>query len=301
MAEYAGKGPQACWAAIHAAMPQAVLSGIIGDRAHTYGYHRGRNYVSGGDYSATQADDRAGPGEAASALDVSLNPNDMKIVTQRLIDAVNKNDPRLHCVREFYGTTTGTTVTGRDVRTKSVVTSDPSHLTHEHVSFYRRWADNPTECAKMAEVFLGKGTSGGTGDDPVPKEMRLYTSAAKKTSYKKGTWVTLGFDKYVKGTSGGFSACLPANASRFICTVDLTYTNLPPDQNAWIRIQNWDAATNKQTGLFPMAELRGTTGKTTLSYTRVGSLPAKRTYLRVLVTGTNDGVIEAADWRIQYW
>lgn len=80
-----------------------------------------------------QSDDRAGPGQAACALDVSLNQSDMKTVTQRLITAVNNGEGassagRLWTLREFFGTTNGTEVTGRDVRTGNWVTSDDSHL-----------------------------------------------------------------------------------------------------------------------------------------------------------------------------
>ena len=164
MAERAGKGPQAAWSAIHAAMPQAKLSGIVGDRNHKYGYDRGRSFI-GNDYSTQAADDKAGPGEAASALDVTLSTADMKAVTTRLIKAVDANDSRLHCLREFFGTTNGSSVTGRDVRSKRWVSSDSSHLWHVHLSFYRKWADS-AECKKVAEVFTGKGSAGGGGTTP---------------------------------------------------------------------------------------------------------------------------------------
>lgn len=129
MAEFAPAAIRACYETIRAAIPGAVLSGIVGDKAHTYGYHRGRAFVSSSDYSVQRADDKRGHPEAASALDVSLNPVEMKRVTQRLIDATHSGDARLHtAVREFFGTTDGRTVTGRDVRDRRVVTSDASHL-----------------------------------------------------------------------------------------------------------------------------------------------------------------------------
>lgn len=303
MTEYAGKGPKAGWDAIHKFMPQAQLSGIVGDRAHTYGYHRGRNYVGRGDYSATQADDRAGPGEAASALDVTLNPSDMITVTKRLIAAVNRNDPRLHGLREFYGTTNGKVVTGRDVRTHNVVTSDPSHLWHIHCSGYRRWADDPASWVKIAEVFAGKGSSTPTPkpEADMPTQIVLSKSVKKPTKIAAaGTWVCCTWDAWnPKGSSGGNSMVLADTAKFFSLTVDLTFDSLPPDQNAWIRVQTLDRS-NKQLALYPMAEIRGTTGATALTYSRIGSVSAK-TNLRILVSATVACNVLSGQWRALQW
>ena len=281
----------------------------MGDRAHTFGYHRGRNYVSAGDYSATQADDRAGPGEAASALDVTLNPADMITVTKRLIAAVNRNDPRLHGLREFYGTTNGKVVTGRDVRTHNVVTSDPSHLWHIHCSGYRRWADDPKAWQLIAEVFTGKGSAVSTTPKPtpkpeadMPKQIVLSASVKKPTAItaKPGVWATVAWDAWApKGTSGGASMVLPDTASLFSMTVDLTFDKLPPEHNAWVRVQVLDRK-NVQKALYPPAEIRGTTGASALSYSRIGSVPAK-TNLRLLVTATIPCNVLSAQWRCLYW
>ena len=282
-------------------MPQAQLSGIIGDRAHTYGYHRGRDFVANNDYSAVQADDRQGSGQAACALDVSLSDADMKTVTQRLIDAVRKKDPRLKSVREFYGTINGTTVTGRDVRTGNVVTSDPSHLWHEHVSFYRRWGDDEAECRKVAEVFAGKGspTPPPSEDDDMPKQIVLSNASGQKTAISKASeWYPVGWDAK-QASTGGLSMVLPDAASLFTMTVDLTFDKLPPDHNAYIRVQTLDR-NNKQRALYPVAELRGTTGATALSYSRVGSVSAKCN-MRILVSSTAVCNITSAQWRCLYW
>lgn len=59
---------------------------------------------------------------------MTLSDADMKTVSKRLNQAVNNGDERLHCLREWYGTTNGWEVTGRDVRTGAYVTSDDSHL-----------------------------------------------------------------------------------------------------------------------------------------------------------------------------
>ena len=45
MAEYAPAAIRGLYNLIKAGLPSAEMSGIIGDTAHTYGYHRCRNVV----------------------------------------------------------------------------------------------------------------------------------------------------------------------------------------------------------------------------------------------------------------
>jgi hypothetical protein len=297
--EYAGKGPKACWDAI--TVKSAQLSGIVGDSAHTYGYHRGRNYVSSSDYSVQQADDRAGPGEAASALDVTMNDADMKTVSKRLNDAVNKKDSRLHCLREWYGTTNGTSVTGRDVRTGNYITSDSSHLWHVHLSFYRKWADDPAEAQKVAAVFNGTsgGTSGG-GDDDMPKQLYLTNKKGQVTKLAKaGTWYCVGWDAALANT-GGSSLTLPDAATLFDMSAWLYTTGMGKDDNLYWRVQTLDR-NGKELAKYPIGELRATTGDTNLQFGQVGSV-AKKTNLRILVASTaNNVAINSAWWRCFYW
>ena len=68
----------------------------------------------------------------------------------------------------------------------------------------------------------------------------------------------------------------------FAMTLDLTSTGLGPDDNADLRIQVLDRK-GAQRALYPLAEIRGTTGASALSYTRVGSV-AKDSNLQVLIT-----------------
>ena len=300
MTEYAGQGPQACWSAI--TVKSAQLSGIVGDSAHTYGYHRGRNYISSSDYSCQQADDKAGPGEAASALDVTMNDADMKTVSKRLNTAVNNGDSRLHCLREWYGTTDGYNVTGRDVRTGNYITSDDSHLWHVHLSFYRKWADDPTEAKKVAAVFNGTSGSGG-GDDDMPKQIYLYSKSGQKTKLtNSGTWYCVGWDADLANT-GGSSLTLPKGAGFFDMSAWLYSTGMGKDDNLYWRIQTLDANTGKEIAKFPIGELRGTSGDTDLQFGQVGSVStSKATNLRILVASTKDGVsINSAWWRCLYW
>lgn len=170
--EYAPEAIQAAFDRLAKAKPAwgLVLGGILGSSpSHTYGYHRSRNWASRWssakpDYSIQLADDQAGDGDAASALDITPRPRAsagfsgadvMVTMTRRLIRAVEANDPRLRALREFFGTVNGTSVTGRDVRTGRVVSADSSHLWHLHLSGFRRWADDPHAWAQIVDVIAG--------------------------------------------------------------------------------------------------------------------------------------------------
>lgn len=146
------------------------LSGIVGDRAHTYGYHRGRNYVSAGDYSRQLPEDRAGDGEAASAIDWSLNTSQMKLYTQRLVDATSRRDPRVRYLREFYGTTNGSSVTGRIHDGENAGwrsgSSDSSHLWHIHMSFFRKYSNSMEAVQAVFDVLAGRAST--PAPEPTP-------------------------------------------------------------------------------------------------------------------------------------
>lgn len=157
MTEY---GPSAIRAVFDAAaghLESARLSGIVGDAAHTYGYHRGRNFVADGDYSAKLALDLAGDGEAASALDITLSDAEMQLVTLRLLAAAKAGDPRLAAVREFSGTTDGKVTHSYDLSTgrEAFGEWDASHLWHVHLSFYRKYVNDEASLRLVAEVLAG--------------------------------------------------------------------------------------------------------------------------------------------------
>lgn len=138
-----------------------VLSGIVGDKAHTRGYHRGRNYVLSTDYSRQLDEDKKGDGEAACGIDMSFTEAKMKLYTGRLKAAADRNDPRLKYVREFYGTLNGTTVYGRTHKgsgdsTWESSTSDSSHLWHAHLSILRQYANIRAVMQGILDVLMGK-------------------------------------------------------------------------------------------------------------------------------------------------
>lgn len=131
------------------------LAGIVGDQAHVYGYHRARNVLPPTDYSVVLKRDQGGPGDAASALDIT--PPDLehqRRLTRRLRGAITLRDPRVwRCVREVYGSLDGKTVWGWDLATDTASTSDSSHLWHVHISFYRETIGRPALLAGVADVL----------------------------------------------------------------------------------------------------------------------------------------------------
>jgi len=174
-------------------VPTAEISGIVGDRAHTYGYHRARNVLPSDDYSRQLAADRRGAGDVASALDMKYSAKWMKIVTQRLIDsAEDPDDPRMEGVREFYGTVNGTTVAGRSHDGDYAwihASSDDSHLWHVHISVLREYANNRDKMVDLLSVIKG--------DDDMPSVKEFWGEDNVLDSAKMG----YGTD-YVKTNKG---------------------------------------------------------------------------------------------------
>lgn len=142
-----------------------ALGGILGDReSHTYGYHRSRNWCARWstwqprpDYSISHADDQEGNGECASALDITPQGGNaqavMRVMTARLIDAIDNRDPRARLIAEVYGTRNNTSVTGRLYGAPA--TSDDSHLWHVHVAGRRRFVEDADAWHHIIDVILG--------------------------------------------------------------------------------------------------------------------------------------------------
>lgn len=137
------------------------LGGVLGDQAHTYGYHRARAVLPDDDYSVLLRRDQHGDQWAASALDITpagpSAPAAMRQLTARVLLGVQSGDRRLYrAVREVYGTLDGRKVWGWDMRFHHAATSDASHLWHLHLSFYRVHATNAELLLPVAEVLAGR-------------------------------------------------------------------------------------------------------------------------------------------------
>ncbi|WP_051110402.1 peptidoglycan-binding domain-containing protein [Longispora albida] len=171
------------------AIASAEFSGIVGDRAHarTGGYHISREDQPGWNYSVQLPEDKRGASNWASAVDMSMNAADMRLVTSRLLaSAKDPHDPRLDPVREFFGTLDGRTVTGWDCYHGRPSSSDTSHLWHVHVSFLRQHADNAAALAAVLDVILGKPATGAP-PTPTPQPQPSYPAwPGRHLSYTPG-------------------------------------------------------------------------------------------------------------------
>lgn len=105
----------------------------------------------------------------ARGIDWTMSDVEMLVYTTRLIKAADANDPRMKPVRDFYGTTNGSTVNGRirddDKSPFKFGSSDLSHLWHIHMSiwtayiFDQKAMDGIISVLKgeSLETWLGKG------------------------------------------------------------------------------------------------------------------------------------------------
>lgn len=88
-------------------LKSAQISGILPDEAHVRrgGYHVGRRFQSADNYSVVRPDDKSGPDDTASAIDMTMNAEDMRLCTNRLVAAwTNLSDPRRKYINAFNGT-----------------------------------------------------------------------------------------------------------------------------------------------------------------------------------------------------
>lgn len=184
--EYAPQALYDLFDLIKSKIPSAQNGGIKGNAAHTYGYHRGRNFIPASDYSVRESKlDREGDGNACSALDVTLGSGAlMRTVSKRLMAA--KNDKRMYPVREFFGTTDGVNVSGWDWLGNCWTTSDDmSHLWHVHLSIHRKYANDLAALKGVADVMAGTN-----GDDDLTKDelLDILNSAQGQAALRKAVW-----------------------------------------------------------------------------------------------------------------
>ncbi len=141
-------------------LPAAKLSGIVGDTAHAKrgGYHISRqDQVSSSNYSVVRPDDKAGPDNAASAIDMTMTAADMKTVTSRLIKAYNNTaDPRRKYINAFNGTTDGTNARRWDVYARTIKSATKDHLWHVHLEVRRRYCTSATAMKAILSIIKGE-------------------------------------------------------------------------------------------------------------------------------------------------
>ena len=310
--------PQAiwdCWDAIHAGIPSAQLSGIVGDPAHTYGYHLSRQDCSSGDYSVQLSRDLQGPSNYAAALDVNLDPGLMKTVTNRLLKAAKNRDPRMNAVRSFCGTTNGTVTHSYDCSNghEGYGEWDDSHLWHTHISFYRDSTTNSAALRQVADVYVGAGSSGGTAEeDDVPDRMQLKRSGNVKLS--GGAVAELRFDTEDWDTGNLFlgtgqpspsnmaalakigQSAVTSYVSTFTCIVD----GLAAGKQVLTALGFVDLASGATTAQMGWTEWTSNGGLTYIADTRVGRA-GKGKGVKVRIKPDTDVTIKSAVWSVLSW
>ena len=134
--------------------------GIVGDSAHTYGYHLGKDRLPSGDYSTRTSRDQAGLTNAASALDIG-NFGSLWQLTEFLV--AEARNGRLPDVREIIGPLRD----GRAYRwdhldgwTAVRRSAGDSHEWHIHASYYRD-SEHRDKTGPFRAFFEGTTTSGG--------------------------------------------------------------------------------------------------------------------------------------------
>lgn len=263
MNEYAPQAITDMFDRINASMPSAIMAGIIGDSAHTYGYHRCRDVVSSDDYSVQTPPDNKGDSEAACALDISWNnASDQYTASKRLMSA--KNDPRMAPIREFYGSTDGVNVCGYDFYYGYECTSDDSHLWHIHLSILRQYSGDTSALAKVADVITG-----GNAEPEEPDMKYASTDTHNTHNLTKGTWVTLYNDD-------DNSQTFVTGPAHFMAECDLSIIGLKPGGAAlhvrFFQEDTKSGAASKRVTSYPQVEILGTTGGAASRVIQYGSL-----------------------------
>jgi hypothetical protein len=146
------------------------LGGIAPSSATAYGYHNTRDRHLAGrtergkrDYSVQLDADLAGQtGQFFCGLDLTGKPP-TRIITKRLKEAAARRDPRIRCLREFYGSLDNKVVFGRIHNSPGGAwmssTADDRHLWHVHLSLFRRFAADESVVAGLVAVILGTGSA----------------------------------------------------------------------------------------------------------------------------------------------
>jgi hypothetical protein len=132
--------------------------GTKGNAAHTTGRHRSLEwclrsvFCTDRSYGTRDARDLTGVHRHIRAVDLKLNPTQMREVSHRLNDAVRAGDAPM--VAEWFGTFNNTTVVGWFEGHAS--SSDSSHLTHVHVGVWTKYADDPAALDRLFAIMTGE-------------------------------------------------------------------------------------------------------------------------------------------------
>lgn len=138
----------------------AVLSGIVGDLAHKArgGYHISRQDQSSTNYSVTRKDDKLGPSDRASAIDMTMSTADIIKCHKRLRGfwQNRSRDIRMKYINAWNGWD-GDGDAGRyDVVTGSVSTASSDHKWHIHLEIRRRYVNDMNAMKAILSMLKGE-------------------------------------------------------------------------------------------------------------------------------------------------
>jgi murein L,D-transpeptidase YcbB/YkuD len=138
--------------------PSAKISGICPDRDHEKrgGYHVGRAFQSGSNYSVVRPDDKGGPSDASAAIDMTMNTGDMRLCTSRLVAVYqNPSDPRRKYINAFNGTLNNRTAQRWDVYARKTKSATADHLWHVHLEVRRVYVNSATAMRAILSILRG--------------------------------------------------------------------------------------------------------------------------------------------------
>jgi hypothetical protein len=140
----------------------AVCSGIAGDRRHARkgGYHIGRKYQPSSNYSVRRPDDRAGPSDGSSALDMTMGRKDIVLATRRLAGAYNnRSDPRRKYLNGFNGWDGSGPATRWDVYARKTKRATSDHKWHIHLEQRRRYIRDRVSNDAILSIMRGESVA----------------------------------------------------------------------------------------------------------------------------------------------
>lgn len=155
--------------------------GSKGDNNHLYGYHRSREWIlnsswsqnGASDYSIRQAPDKGGDARWVTAIDIGPGSLTELIGMCARLDVAVRAD-RFPQIREWYGNANGDKIVdGWDNWYDRAASSDSSHLSHLHISFFRSRADE--DHSGLLAVL--------TGDTPTGDDLMLMQVKGNATIY----------------------------------------------------------------------------------------------------------------------
>lgn len=165
--------------------PTAVLSGIVGDKAHAArgGYHISRQDQPSNNYSVTRPDDKLGPADRAAAIDMTMSTADMIKCHTRLRELWKNRskDPRFKYINAWNGWD-GKGDAGRyDVIAGTIAYATPDHKWHIHLEIRRKYANDMTAMNAILSLLRGEAYS-TTGDDDMTQDefTKLFLNAIRQ-------------------------------------------------------------------------------------------------------------------------